>query len=202
MHTLYYAPGACSLSVNIALREAGLDFNLKKVSTKTKEIEGGGDYRTINPLGYVPALVLPDQSVMTEVPVIVQYIADQVPDRQLAPAYGTPGRYRMQALLNIVGTELHKSFSPLFNPALSEDTKAVFRGRIRERLTWFDQQLSGKDYLLGQFSMADPYLFVVSNWAKPMAVDLNDLDNLLEFRKRMSERPTIQAAMGAEGLKK
>jgi glutathione S-transferase len=108
----------------------------------------------------------------------------------------------MQALLNIVGTELHKSFSPLFNPALSEDTKAVFRGRIRERLTWFDQQLSGKDYLLGQFSMADPYLFVVSNWAKPMAVDLNDLDNLLEFRKRMSERPTIQAAMAAEGLKK
>lgn len=202
MHTLYYAPGACSLSAHIALREAGLEFDLKKVSTKTKEMDGGGDFRTINPLGYVPALTLPDGSVMTEVPVIVQYIADQVPARQLAPAQATSGRYRMQALLNIIGTELHKSFSPLFNPAMSEDTKAYYRGRIRDRLTWVDQQLSGNDYLLGQFSMADPYLFTVSNWAKPMAVDLNGFDNLLAFRKRMSERPAVQAAMAAEGLNK
>jgi glutathione S-transferase len=203
MHTLYYAPGACSLSPNIVLREAGLEFDLRKVSTKTKEIEGGGDFRTVNPLGYVPALKLPDGSVMTEGPVIVQYIADQVPEKLLAPANGTPGRYQLQSLLNFIGTELHKSFSPLFNPAMGEDAKAIFRGRIGDRFKWVNQQLENKDWLLGsQFSVADAYLFTVSNWAKPMGISLDGLDNLLAFRKRMSERPAVQAALAAEGLKK
>jgi glutathione S-transferase len=203
MHTLYYAPGACSLSPHIVLREAGLDFELRKVSTKTKEMESGGDFRSVNPLGYVPALKLPDGSILTEGPAIVQYIADQVPARQLAPANGTQERYRLQSLLNFIGTEVHKSFSPLFNPNLSDDTKQFFRERIVDRLKWADQQLKGKDWLLGStFSVADAYLFTVTNWAKPMAISLEGLDNLLAFRKRMSERPAVQAALAAEGLNK
>jgi glutathione S-transferase len=203
MHTLYYAPGACSLSPNIVLREAGLDFELRKVSTKTKEMEDGGDFRTVNPLGYVPALRLPDGSVLTEGPAIVQYIADQVPAKKLAPANGTLERYRLQSLLNFIGTEVHKSFSPLFNPSLSEETKEFFRGRIVDRFKWIDQQLDGKDWLLGNsFSVADAYLFTVSNWAKPMGINLEGLANLLAFRKRMGERPAVQAALAAEGLKK
>ena len=203
MHTLYYAPGACSLSPNIVLREAGLDFELRKVSTKTKEMEDGGDFRTVNPLGYVPALRLPDGSVLTEGPAIVQYIADQVPAKKLAPANGTLERYRLQSLLNFISTEVHKSFSPLFNPNLSEETKEFFRGRVLDRLKWVDQHLHGKDWLLGNaFSVADAYLFTVSNWAKPMGINLEGLANLLAFRKRMGERPAVQAALAAEGLKK
>lgn len=203
MYTLYFAPGACSLSPNIVLREAGLDFELRKVSTKTKEMEDGGDFRTVNPLGYVPALKLPDGNLMTEGPAIVQYIADQVPDRKLAPPNGTLERYRLQSLLNFISSELHKSFSPLFNPNLADDTKQFFRGRIGDRFKWVDQQLQGKQWLLGSdFSDADAYLFTVSNWAKPMGVSLDGLDNLLAFRKRMAERPAVQAALAAEGLNK
>jgi len=203
MHTLFYAPGACSLSPNIVLREAGLDFELRKVSTKTKEMEDGGDFRSINPLGYVPALKLPDGNVMTEGPAIVQYIADQVPARKLAPPNGTLERYRLQSLLNFISTEVHKSFSPLFNPNLSDDTKQFFRGRISDRFKWVDQQLQGKKFLLGEdFSVADAYLFTVSNWAKPMGISLDGLDNLLAFRKRVGERPAVQAALAAEGLNK
>ena len=202
MHTLYYAPGTCSLSPNIVLHESGLEFKLQKVSTKTKEMEGGGDYRTINALGYVPALKLPDGTVMTEGPVIVQYIADQVPDKNLAPANGTPERYKLQSLLNFLSSELHKSFSPLFNPNLADETKAIFRAKIDDRLKWVDEQLAGKDWLLGkQFSVADAYLFTISNWTKPMSIDLGARGNLLAFRKRMGERPSVQAAMAAEGLK-
>ena len=203
MHTLYYAPGACSLSPNIVLREAGLEFDLKKVSTKTKEMEGGDDFRTVNPLGYVPALRLPDGTVMTEGPVIVQYVADQVPDKRLAPANGTPERYRLQSLLNFIGTELHKSFSPLFNPNLADDAKAVFRTRLLDRFKWVNGQLAGKDWLLGkQFSVADAYLFTISNWAKPMGIDLSGMEHLVAFRKRMADRPAVQAALASEAQNK
>jgi len=199
MYTLYYAPGACSLSPNIVLREAGLDFDLRKVSTKTKEMEDGGDFRSVNPLGYVPALKLPDGNLMTEGPAIVQYIADQVPAKKLAPPNGTIERYRLQSLLNFISSELHKSFSPLFVPSLSDDTKQFFRGRISDRFKWVDQQLQGKQWLLGNdFSVADAYLFTVSNWAKPMGISLDGLDNLLAFRERMAERPSVQAALAAE----
>src|SRR5680860_337364 len=150
MHTLYYAPGACSLSPNIVLRESGLPFELKKVSTKTKEMEGGGDFRAVNPLGYVPALQLPDSTVMLEGPVIVQYVADQVPDKQLAPANGTPERYKLQSWLNFISAELHKSFSPLFNPNLDDNAKSVFNTKIGDRFKWVDDQLAGKDWLLGR----------------------------------------------------
>ena len=201
MYTLYYAPGACSLAPHIALREAGLQFDLKKVSTKTKEMEDGGDFRSVNPLGYVPALKLPDGGLMTEAPVILQYIADQAPEKSLAPANGTPERYRLHAILNFIATELHKSFSPLFNPNLGDDAKAVFRSRLLDRFKWIDSKLADQDWLMGdRFGIADAYLFTISNWAKPMAVDLSGLDSLLAFRKRAGERPAVQAALQAEGL--
>lgn len=201
MYTLYYAPGACSLAPHIALREAGLPFDLKKVSTKTKEMEDGGDFRSVNPLGYVPALTLPDGNLMTEAPVILQYIADQAPEKQLAPANGTPERYGLHAILNFIGTELHKSFSPLFNPNLGDDAKGVFRTRLLDRFKWVDARLAEKDWLMGErFGVADTYLFAVSNWARPMGVDLTGMDSLLAFRKRAAERPAVQAALQAEGL--
>ena len=201
MHTLYYAPGACSLAPHIALREAGLPFDMKKVSTRTKEMEDGGDYRSVNPLGYVPALTLPDGTLMTEAPVILQYVADQAPEKALAPANGTRERYTLQSILNFIATELHKSFSPLFNPNLADDAKAVFRARVLDRFKWVDSKLAGKDWLMGdRFSVADAYLFTVSNWAKPMAVDLTGLDSLLALRKRAAQRPAVQAALQAEGL--
>ena len=200
---LYYSPGACSLSPHIALHEAGLTFEAVMASTKTHQLADGTDYYTINPLGYVPLLELDDGSRLREGPAIVQYIADQVPAKNLAPANGTMDRYRVQEWLTFIGTELHKGFSPLFNAAVPADTKTIFKDKLASRLKWIDGQLAGKAYLMGDsFSVADPYLFTVSNWAKPMNVDLSALPNLLAFRERMAARPAVQAAMKAEGLMK
>ncbi len=198
---LYYSPGACSLSPHIVLHESGLPFTIAIAPTKTHKLADGTDYYTINPLGYVPLLELDDGTRLTEGPAIVQYIADQVPDKHLAPPYGTMPRYRLMSWLTFIGTELHKGFSPLFNPATPEDYKALAKERLVGRLRWVDTQLQGRQYLLGDdFSVADAYLFVVTNWAKPMNVDLSGLTNLLAFRERMAARPGVQAAMKAEGL--
>lgn len=198
---LYYSPGACSLSPHIVLHESGLPFTIAIAPTKTHKLADGTDYYTINPLGYVPLLELDDGTRLTEGPAIVQYIADQVPDKQLAPPYGTMPRYRLMSWLTFIGTELHKGFSPLFNPATPEDYKALAKERLVGRLRWVDTQLQGRPYLLGEaFSVADAYLFVVTNWAKPMNVDLSGYPNLLAFRERMAARPGVQAAMKAEGL--
>jgi glutathione S-transferase len=198
---LYYSPGACSLSPHIVLHESGLPFTIAIAPTKTHKLADGTDYYTINPLGYVPLLELDDGTRLTEGPAIVQYIADQVPDKQLAPPYGTMPRYRLMSWLTFIGTELHKGFSPLFNPATPEDYKALAKERLVGRLRWVDEQLQGRQYLLGDdFSVADAYLFVVTNWAKPMNVDLSGYPNLLAFRERMAARPGVQAAMKAEGL--
>jgi glutathione S-transferase len=198
---LYYSPGACSLSPHIVLYESGLPFTIAIAPTKTHKLADGTDYYTINPLGYVPLLELDDGTRLTEGPAIVQYIADQVPGKHLAPPYGTMPRYRMMSWLTFIGTELHKGFSPLFNPATPEDYKALAKERLVGRLRWVDEQLQGRQYLLGDdFSVADAYLFVVTNWAKPMNVDLSGYPNLLAFRERMAARPGVQAAMKAEGL--
>jgi glutathione S-transferase len=200
---LYYSPGACSLSPHIVLREAGLAFDLVLASTKTHKLQDGTDYYGINPLGYVPLLELDDGTRLREGPAIVQYIADQVPVKNLAPANGTLPRYRLQEWLTFIGTELHKSFSPLFNPAMPEEGKQIYRDRLAARFKWVDGQLAGKDYLMGEhFSVADAYLFTVSNWTQPMKIDLSSLPNLLAFRERVSARPAVQEAMKAEGLLK
>ena len=147
---LYYSPGACSLSPHIALREAGLSFDLALASTKTKKLADGSDFLAINPKGQVPALQLDGGEVLTEGPAIVQYIADQAPASGLAPAAGTLARYRLMEWLNFITSELHKSFSPLFTPGTSDDAKAAAKARLMDRLGWVDTQLAGKDYLMGE----------------------------------------------------
>ncbi len=200
---LYYSPGACSLSPHIALHEAGLAFEAIAAPTKTHKLPDGSDYYAINPLGYVPLLQLDDGTRLTEGPAIVQYIADQVPAKNLAPAYGTPGRYLLMSWLNFIGTELHKGFSPLFNPATPDAYKAIAKERLLGRLRHVNEQLEGKQYLLGDnFSVADGYLFTVSNWTVPTGIDISGLAHLAAFRARMAARPGVQAAMKAEGLLK
>ena len=198
---LYYSAGACSLSPHIALEEAGLTYEAISAPTKTKELPDGSDYRKVNPLGYVPYLVLDDGTGLSEGPAIVQYIADQAPAKKLAPANGTLARYQLQSWLNFIGTELHKSFSPLFNPAMPDEAKQLSKAKIAERLQFIDQQLAGKTWLMGDdFTVADGYLFTVTNWAQPMQIDLSPYQNLTAYRQRVAARPAVQAAMKAEGL--
>ncbi len=200
---LYYSPGACSLSPHIALHESGLSFEHVLASTKTHQLEDGTDYYSINPLGYVPLLELDDGTRLTEGPAIVQYIADQVPAKNLAPANGTVGRAQLQSWLNFLSTEIHKGFSPLFNPATPAEYKAIVIDKLMSRLGWVDSQLAGKHYLLGDnFSVADPYLFTVTNWAPRVGVDISGFANIAAFRARMAARPAVQAAMRHEGLLK
>ncbi len=198
---LYYSPGACSLSPHIALHEAGLAFESVLTPTKTHKTPDGTDFYTINPLGYVPFLVLDDGRTLHEGPAIVQYIADQVPEKNLAPANGTYERYKLQEWLTLIGTEIHKSFSPLFTPGASEDSKSAAKAQITKRLTWVDGELAGKDYLMGStFTVADAYLFTVTNWAAYVKLDIADFANLAAYRARVGARPAVVAAMKAEGL--
>jgi len=198
---LYYSPVACSLSPHIVLKESGLPFEAVLASTKSHKLQDGTDYYTINPKGYVPLLELDDGQRLSEGPVIVQYIADQVPERGLIPATGTMARYRVLEWLNFITSELHKGFSPLFNPAVPDETKALFRAKLVERFTWVDGQLAGKAYLTGEaFCVADAYLFTVANWCQFVGVDIAALTNLGAFMERMRARPAVQAAMKDEGL--
>ena len=200
---LYYSPGACSLSPHITLHESGLPFKHVLAPTKTHQLEDGTDYYSINPLGYVPLLELDDGTRLTEGPAIVQYIADQVPAKNLAPANGTLERYKLQSWLNFIGTELHKGFSPLFNPATPADYKPMVIDKLMSRLKWVDGQLAGKQYLMGDaYSVADAYLYNVTNWAPLVKVDISGLSNIATFRAHMSERPAVHAAKRAEGLMK
>ena len=198
---LYYSAGACSLAPHIAMYEAGLAFEAIAAPTKTHQLADGTDYYTINPLGYVPFLTLDDGQGLHEVAVLLQYIADQAPAKNLAPASGTFERYKMQEWLNVVATEFHKGFSPLFTPNMPEEAKAMARERLLGRLKWLDGELAGKQYLLGeQFSVADIYMFVVTNWGQYVGVDVAPFANVVAYRARVAARPTVTTAMKAEGL--
>jgi len=198
---LYYSPGACSLSPHIALHEAGLSFEAIAAPTKTHQLADGTDFYTINPLGYVPYLTLDDGRSLHEGPAIVQYIADLAPAKNLAPAHGTFERYKLQEWLTFIGTELHKGFSPLFNPATPPEYKPQVIERLLSRLQWVDGELAGKDYLMGaQFTVADGYLFTVTNWGRHVGVDVSPFTNLIAYRARVGARPAVVAAMTAEGL--
>ena len=198
---LYYSPGACSLSPHIALQESGLSYEAIAAPTKTHKLADGTDYYSINPLGYVPLLVLDDGTKLREGPAIVQYIADQVPAKKLAPANGSLERYKLQEWLNFIGTELHKGFSPLFTPGMPEEAKTLARTRLAARLQWLDGELANKTYLMGDsFTVADGYLFTVSNWAQHVGVDLSGYANLLAYRARVGARPAVIETMKAEGL--
>jgi glutathione S-transferase len=198
---LYYSPGACSLSPHIAMYEAGLTFEAIAAPTKTHQLPDGSDYYAVNPLGYVPFLTLDDGRSLHEGPAIVQYIADQAPDKQLAPAAGTYERYKLQEWLTFVGTELHKNFSPLFTPTMPEEAKTMAKERLLGRLKWVDGELAAKQYLMGDsFTVADAYLFVVTNWGQYVGVDVSPFANLVAYRARVGARPAVIAAMKAEGL--
>ncbi len=198
---LYYSPGACSLSPHIALHEAGIPFEHVMASTKTHKLSDGTDYYTINPKGYVPLLELDDGTRLSEGPAILQWIADQVPERKLAPPYGTMERYRLMEWLNFITAEVHKAAGALFNPAMPEEGKAIYRAKVNERFAYVEKELAGKDYLLGsQFSVADCYLFVMTTWAKHLNVDMSSLKNLSAYSARLAARPAVQTAMKDEGL--
>jgi len=200
---LYYSPGACSLSPHIALREAGMKFDLVKTALQTHTLADGSDYYQINAKGQVPLLELDDGARLSEGPVILQYIADHAPASGLAPAAGTTERFRVMEWLNFITSELHKGFSPLFNPKMPQEAKEIFAARLRDRYAFVDSKLEGHDYLMGkQFSVADAYLFTVTNWAAGVGVDLAGFKNLDAFMARMKARPAVQDAMKAEGLVK
>jgi glutathione S-transferase len=200
---LYYSPGACSLSPHIALQEAGLPFDLVRVDLKAKKLEDGTDYTKINPKGQVPALGLDNGDLLTEGAVIVQAIADKVPAKNLAPANGTSERYKLQEWLNFTASELHKNFSPLFQPVIPDDVKKFFADRIMGKFKYTDQALAGRNYLMGDhFTMPDAYMFTMLSWADRMKMDLSGLTNLMAYKARIAARPKVQDALKAEGLLK
>ena len=199
---LYYAPALCSLSPHIALQEAGIDVELVKVDIKKHLLEDGSDFYAINPKGYVPALQLDDGSLLTEGPAIVQYIADLNPAAGIAPANGTPGRYRLQEWLGYLNSELHKSFSPLFKPTTPDDYKALQREAIGARFDYISSQLQDREYLLDRFSVADGYLFALLNWCKWVGIDRSKWPVLEAYVERVGARPAVQAALRAEGVLK
>lgn len=200
---LYYSPGACSLSPHIVLCELGLPHTTERVDLKTHTTAGGADYYGINPKGYVPAVELEDGQILSEGPAIVQYLADLKPEAGLLPPAGTLERARVQEWLTFIGTELHKSFSPLFRPDASPDWKAAARQTIDKRLTFVDGVLANRDYLTGATPcVADAYLFTVVSWTRPMRIDLAPWPALAAFQERMAARPAVQEALRSEGLLK
>ena len=200
---LYYFAGACSLSPHITLRESGLPFDLVKVDVKTRTLADGTDYTTIQPLNYVPLLELDDGTRLAEGPAIVQYIADRVPDKRLAPPNGTPERYRLQSWLGFINSELHKGVSVIFNFPLDDSGKDAMRTKLRRPLGWLDEQLADSPYLMGDtFTVADGYLYTVTMpyRARRAGVDLSPYKNLQAYRDRVDARPSVKAALAAEGI--
>jgi glutathione S-transferase len=198
---LYYMPGACSLSPHIVALEAGIPLQLIKVDGKTKRTENGDDFLQINPKGYVPALQLDSGELLTEGTAIVQYLADQKPESKLAPANGSLPRYHLQEFLGYINSELHKSYSPLFNPATSAEVRQERKEYLRKRYAMLDSVLAKQDWLLGDhFTAADAYLFTITNWAGSVDLDLSEFKALAAFQQRVAARPKVRAALQAEGL--
>jgi glutathione S-transferase len=199
---LYYSPGACSLSPHIVLLEAGLPFTMEKVDIKkTKRTETGADYTTINSKGAVPALQFDDGRVLTEGSAIVQYLADQKPGSGLAPPAGSLERYRLMELLNYIGSELHKTYGPLFNPNTPADWKTATLANLEKKFGWLTGYLENKTYLMGDtFTVADAYLFTVLRWSAHVGVDLAAWPVLTAYLARVGHRPHVQEALKAEGL--
>ena len=196
---LYYSPGACSLAPHIAMRELGIPVDLMKVDLKAKQYEGG-DYKQVNAKGYVPAVETP-AGVLTEAPVILQYLADQKPEAGLAPKAGDPARYRLQEMLNFITSEMHKGMGNFFNPALTEEWRKAVTDRLGLRLDWVAKQLEGKQYIMGdKFTVADAYLFTILNWAGPSKFDMSKWPAITDYHKRVAARPKVQEALKAEGL--
>ncbi|MGF9758620.1 glutathione transferase GstA [Microvirga sp. 0TCS3.31] len=200
---LYYYPGACSLAPHIVAREAGITIALEKVDLANRTTEAGANYLAVNPKGYVPALGLQDNSVLTEASAIIQYIADSQPEKNLAPAHGTMERYRLLEWLGFISTEIHKGFGPLWNPATPDAVKAAAKERLASRFAYLDEALAKQPFLMGdRFTIADAYLFTVVNWTNFHGIDISSFPNLQAFQARIASRPAVQQALEAEGLVK
>ena len=200
---LFYSPGACSLASHITAREAGIPVKLERADTKTKKLVDGSDYFAVNSKGAVPALKLDNGQVLTEGVVIMQYLADQKPESKLAPAAGTLERYRLQEWLNYITSEVHKSYSPLWNPNADPKVKEYTQANLEKKLDWINGQLAGKKYLTGDhFTIADAYLYTVINWSFFLGMNLDKWPALKEFHARVAARPKVQEALEAEGLNK
>ena len=200
---LYYLTGACSLASIISLREAGLKFEMVKVDRKTRKAADGLDFTEVNPKGYVPALTLDNGETLTENVAVLQYIADRNPAAKLAPPAGSLERYRLVEWLAFIATEVHKNFSPLFRKELSEDIKTYARDNLARRLGWLNGAWGTRTFLMGeQFTVADPYLFVVLGWGQHAGVDIAQWPKLQAFLTRVGQRPHVMAALEAEGLAK
>ena len=200
---LYYATGTCSLSPHIVLLEAGLPYTLERIDFATKKTSAGIDYFTINSKGTVPALQLDDGRLLTEGPAIVQYLADQKPDSGLAPRAGTFERYQLMEILNYITSEVHKAFSPLFNPKISADWRASAQANLEKKFDWLSGFLKDKTFLTGNvFTVADAYLFTVLSWTRPLKIDLGRWPVLNAYQQRIAPRPTVQRALKESGLLK
>jgi len=203
MPKLFYAPGVCSLSPHIALRVAGLPFTLEKVDLGTKITETGADYKAINPKGYVPALQLDDGTLLTEGAAIVLWVASQAPEGKLVPALGSPGYFKVLEWLTFIGTELHKGLSPLFNQAVTGESKAALSDRVKLRLTTADALVGNGPFVTGStYTVADGYLFTVLGWLPKLGLDLAQWPNLARFRETVGKLPDVIEAQKAEGLLK
>ena len=198
---LFLKPGACSLASHIVLEELGRPYETEAVDLAKKVTASGADFWAINPKGYVPALLLDDGDLLTEGPAILQYLADQVPELNLAPANGSKARYQLQSWLAFIGTEVHKNFTPFFNPAATPEMRELARANLQRRLGYVNDQLADRDFLMGDtFSVADAYLFTVVGWAKFVQLDLSAWPHLIAFQGRVAARPATQRALKAEGL--
>ncbi|MFD2206124.1 glutathione transferase GstA [Kiloniella antarctica] len=199
---LFYKPGACPLASHIILHETAATFEIEEVDTDAGLTKSGRNYKEINPKGYVPALELSTGEVLTEGPSILQYIADQHPQSGLVPANGTVAKARMQEYLNYTGAELHKAFSPLFSGSSTDEEKQKAIINVGTKFDYLNELFSdGRTYLLGdQFSVADAYMFVVSNWSNFVGIELSKWSNVAAFVERVANRRSSQAAMKAEGL--
>ncbi len=197
---LYYSPGACSLAPHIALNELGLSHSAEKVDLRAKKTETGEDFLGVNSKGYVPTLETKD-GTLTEVQVILQYLADKNPAAGLLPKFGDISRYRAMEMLNFVSTELHKGIGGLFNPAMPDAGKEAIKGRVAVRLDWLEKQLAKSPYLLGDaFSVADAYAFTVLGWTKHVGIDLSGYPSIQAYLGRIAARPAVQQTLKAEGL--
>jgi glutathione S-transferase len=200
---LYHSPGACSLAVHIALREAGQAFDLHPVNLATHRLADGSDYRAINPRGYVPLLELDDGSRHTEAAALLQYVGDLDASRRLLPAGGRD-RLAVVEQLAFVATELHKVFSPwLWHADTAESTKQAVRDKLALRFAELDRHFADHDWLaLDRFTVADAYTFTIVNWSNFLRIDLKPTPNLAAYLQRVAARPAVQAALAAEGLNK
>jgi glutathione S-transferase len=198
---LYYKTGACSLATRIVLEEVGASYQSEKVDLKTKKTDSGKDYKQINPKGSVPALELDNKEVLTEGAVIMQYIADQYPDKKLVPKNGTFERYRLQEWLNFIATDLHKGFSPLFNVAYNEDVKKEFRKNLTPKFDFLAERINGKTFVMGgQFTIADAYLFTILSWSEHVGIDLTKWPKIMGYYETIHNRPAVQTALKNDGM--